>query len=477
MLRLINSNSMKKKLFIFTFLFIVNSYCQELVFSSSIDFKSDPEIFQLIDNSKTNIAFALCNKNKVQLYKFSNSFELSDSIKIERPNKKYDKIIGYTLNSNNIQLFWSNNNKKEVLRQDVNLILKSFKTKLYNIESKKELSLFTISEQNNFINACALKNSNILKFYIINEEGSLTIKNIDFSNIDFYNSKNQKVNLYKLLSENFLPFEHSNLEKVSIDYPVPLTVSAKKKKFYIKDDLLQITFDSNTKFTQIISINLKNFTYKETKIKKTPIPKTNLILLNSNSFLKDDLVFQIKNSPEILYLTIRDYNSNIIKEYKISPDVDINFKNSKIFQFGTEMGNKYKELETSNQFLRKVSGYNIGVSCTKYNNKYFLTLGSVTAAKDNSYSYLFGASGVLINYLFNPYKVNANPYHNRKAIYLHSVLDLNGNHLEGNFSDSIFEKLKNNQNNIFSQFFIKVDSKNYFGYYNSKNKTFNISRL
>jgi hypothetical protein len=272
------------------------------------------------------------------------------------------------------------------------------------------------------------------------------------------------------------------MQLINSENPVSLTESAKKRKCYIQENQIIFTLDLDLDYTQIITINLNSFEAESKMIKKPFIDDKGMLVLNSNSFLIDDKLFQLKTSVDNLYLTIKNLQDEVIKEFSVNRDSPITFNNTEVIQENGDSSRK-RILERNSQFLRKVTLLNSGIACYKLNNKYIVTVGSVSEESNNSamYGAMFGVAGVLIAAaISNPTYDSFNAYSNRKVIYTNGLFDLNGNHLEGTIAPFAFDKIRDflEENKVTdSKTLYKLDSNYYLGYYNKADKNYSIRKF
>src|SRR5690606_28022611 len=144
-------------------------------------------------------------------------------------------------------------------------------------------------------------------------------------------------------------------------------------------------------------------------------------------------------SNEKLVINFIDLKNNtILKEFVISEDDSIHFKNSPIIQEGGDFAS-YRELEKTSQFIRKVIQSKMAISAYKDNNNYIVTLGSYEP-KPSTMSMITGGiiggiTGVIIMSMFDSYT-------NSKSVRILSLLDekldrkstrLNSSHVKSSY--------------------------------------------
>lgn len=469
----------------FLFLFIYSGlFSQEVVKTFPLILKGDKNVFQIIDKERNEISLFLTDKKEVSVLKFSPNFVLLDSLTVERPDTNFESILGFTSNESTKQIFWKKNNDKEILRQSIDFSGKLSTEKNYTLDKKQEKQVLELSENNKFIVVTVVKNSNKLKFYIIDNLGEKTEKEIDLGDTEFFNSNYQSVTIYSVLQENFLPSENTYpMQKITAESQVSLTAASKKRKYYIENNRLQITFDNSSFKTQVLTINLYDFSFSKKDYNQPIIKKGNFAYITSNSFVFKNNLYQMKVTSDFMIFTIKDLDNTIIKEFKVTKDEEISFKNDQIIQIGSDLGSGNKTLNNSSQYLRKISILNPGISCYTLNGKTLVTIGSVSeASQSNAFSLgMFGLVGSLASIMItNPVLDNFNAYANRKVVYFNCYFDEKFNSSKENLESTAFDKLDaftKNFKTISSPTAFKINKDFYFGYYNSKQKEYKILKF
>lgn len=467
------------------------SVSQEIINSTPVALKKGKSVFQIVNDSTKETTLFVSDKEKVKAIRLNSEMQIIDSLSAERLNPKlYVGMIGYNESKSNINLFWTSANHKEIFIQQFNFDKPNSENKTYTLPLKDEKFVQNFSQNGKFYIMTVLKNSDKLKLYVFDTDGKLAEKIIDLTGFKFFQSNYQKTTFYGVFDESYyateIPF---SLQKIRPESPTSLVESSKRRKCYSKGNAIVITFDSNLGFTQVITINLDSFTAKEQFIKKPFILSEN-DYQNSNSFLIDDHLYQIKSSSSQLILTVKDLEDNLIKSYEASDEKPIiDFKNSNYVQ---ENGgtSKTRILETSSQFIRKTNNLNAGISCYKLNDNYLVTIGSVSQEQQQVgtgaiVGGMFGALGSIAGSMLdaavsNPTMESFNAYANRKVVYINGLFDKDGNHIKGEISPLAFDKIRiffDKDTNVSSQTLYKLDNIYYFGYYDNTTKQYTIRKF
>jgi hypothetical protein len=477
---------LKQKILIALFLFSIVSFSQEIVNSTPVTLKKQKDIFQIIDKEHNEVDLFVVDDLKMKAIRLGENMQIIDSLTDQKPNKKiYEKMIGNNGTAVKPNLFWTSSDYKKIAMQQFNFSTKTSTIKEYDLPLKNEIILQSFSTSKYFYLLTILKNSNILKFYAFDNVGKLEEKAIDVSSFHFYKSfDNKKLNLFDILKQNLLPFEAPfSMRKIESDTPISLAQSAKKRKCYYNEKEIIITIDNNLHYTQLIIIDLENYTAKEKIIKNPSIPVNGQYdAPNSNSFLIKDKLIQVKTSSDKFILTLKDLEDKLIKEYEVTKDTEIDFKNTDIIQ--TAGGSSSRVLEKSAQFIRKVNNSNSGISFYNLGDKNLITIGSVSEQQQTTamaMGGMFGAAGALLASAFsNPTMENFDEYERRKVVKIDCLFDTNLNHIEGEVQPIAFDKIQtffDKKMNVSLKTLFRLNSFYYLGYYDNDNKNYVIRKF
>ncbi|MEN2402003.1 hypothetical protein GKZ90_0019595 [Flavobacterium sp. MC2016-06] len=473
------------------------SFSQEMVKEFDLKLEKNRDYFQVTNETDKEVILFLNDKEKVSSIRFDERFNIKDSLSAARPEKKFKEIIGYSQNERNYFLFWASEDRKEIDVQYFNFIKKETSTTPVNLELKKEKIIKELTINNTFYLITIVKNSSILKFYISDNNGNLNEKIVDLSHLKFKNSSNQQVLLYDALIGGDLFRPTIQIEHISNDSQPSLALSATLFKVYTyKKDEIIFTFDNNTFATDILKINLNNYTANLKSIEQPKITQdeNDLNFAKSNSFLIDDKILQIKTNSDVLFFTINDQNGNRINQFKTLREEEINYKNSDVFQEIKSIHNK-KVLEKPKQFIRKINNSTPAVTCYNLNGLYYTVIGSsqdIARAGGGGMGMGGGFGGASMSFGFttSSYTIgNLISYKDKNVVYTNCLFDSNFNHVDDKVKTSAFEKARlfleedddlNESVSIFGKdlykdlIVFKFNSFLYLGNYNKQNKKYQI---
>ena len=437
---------MKKYILLLLVALSINTNAQEIINSFNLQNAKDRSVFQVVDEKNNNITVFFTDKYKIKTIKFDENLKIVDSFSVARLEKRFNSIKGYSKKENKYFLYWNDNKDKEIGVQCIDLKSRSVVNSVIGFIPQKEMQIQNITVNNVFYMIYCPRDSNILKFYKIQED-KIETNSTDFSKEQFTATEEDGVTLYKLLREGISEYEPSNsMQLISSENPNSLALTAKKRKLYVTDNKLTFTFDNNTNFTQLLSINLNDYTYTKTNINQTFSSAEDEFNDNSNSFLVNEKLFQIKLNSDMLMLSVKDKDQKEISKYEAIYEKPITFKNSEILQ---ENGDpqSIRVLEKSNQFIRKLGNMNPAISVYFKDGNYIATTGCVSTLVENNAALMagmFGIAGVLIGAALssNSGVNNLDSYNGRKVVYLNSKFDENGKHIDGELKPLAFDKLR-----------------------------------
>lgn len=433
-----------KKIIVFISFFCIKVVAQDLVRSINYTVPKKSDVFQIIEEDKKQVSLFFNSDKQISCLRLNEGFEVIDSLSTKQVDKKFNQIIGYSISKDKYYTYWTNG--KNYMSKVFDFNNKSVEDANYDIQFEKEKVIKKLSINNMFYLISVNKNSNVLNFYIFNE-GSYIKKVVDLSSKVFYDSSDKVAPLSNVFSES-TPMESSySIQNISNESPPSLVFTARKRKCYNYGDQFIITIDNNKTYTQFISINLKDFSFDNRIITQPEIIENVDMTSDSNSFVLEKNIVQMRLNSDNMKIVIKDFENKKIKEYSAYADKEISFKNSEIVQENKSVKNT-RILEKSNQFLRKIYNLNPSLSCYMSNGNYYLTIGSVSLMENTNPALyggaMFGIAGVLIvAALTSNYSTeNLNSYHNRKVVYVNSILDQNFNHLPGDAKKLAFDKLR-----------------------------------
>lgn len=467
---------------VFSLLTFLISFGQEKVSSFSPKDKERKDVFAVVNESDKKTALFFIDKKSLKASQFNENMQFIDSLEINFSKKEVNDIIGHSLSKNQYYIYWTGSNSKEIVVQCFDFEAKKTRSHTIPFDIGKEKIINRITKNNIFYIITATKTNNVLNIYTF-IDGKQEKNVADGTELKFF-SDGKSATFWDMYTEQSGMVYRDGLKNISAETPASLVLSTHKKKTYSVENKLIFTFDVNDNFTQILTLDLLNFKLTQKLYTKPYSKRGDFQTFDSNSFLVNNLLIQIKTSGTALYLSVKDLEGNEIKNITLEQDMPVVFKNSEIIQEDGSIKDQ-KILEKSNQFIRKTNNLNPSVSGFFKDGQYHLVMGGVSYPKQDAVmlgGLIGGFTGALIASAFSSnYSVdNLNSYRNKRVVYIYSTFDKDFNHVSGNSEKTAFDKLRlfsEENTDLINQTIFKLDSKLFFGGYNRNTNEYSFYKF
>ena len=357
---------MKKLLFALFVLTTFTSFGQTILASHPLELRKSRDNQQLLNavNLKKDVFTFASDKEKLNVLKYSKFLFFQDSISVNRPDKEYEFMAGYSFENNgNPCTYWASEDFRKL--QSITFDFENRNTKFDNFQLAftDESILNTFSENNFFYILTLPKNDDRLKIYAF-RRGQVYEKSIDFSNYKFIDSKGKSLAFNQLIREN-------GLEMIDTKAVNPLFQTVGKSKMFIEGNKMVLTFDS-TMQTQIFQVDLNSFSVSEQIIPQQMLVNSG----KSNSYFHQNKLYQIKvNDGELAVSAVDLASGNVLKKYYADAKDEISFRNSPLLsQTGRQAG---REMKTTKKFLQRLNSSEVGISVYQTPHELLLTVGGI----------------------------------------------------------------------------------------------------
>ncbi len=448
---------MKRTLTFIAICFIFPSvFSQEKIASFKNSLKTNntniKDVIPIVNKENDELAMFIADAKKVYAYKLNTEFKVTDQLSSETKKRKYKVLLGSSINGDNYRIFLTNKDKKKYA--SINFSFTDKKTSMSEFEfPHDEVFIQTIAHENNFYLLVGSTVIGKLYLYSFDELGNPKKNEINLNGIMLLDKKGKLKKITDLLLKSFNGFittNSSSIKKFEKDTPNSIESVSETKKMYVRGNDIVISFDHNKKITQVITINIDT---KELTKKEFDKPLVNIKSgkKKTNSFIYENNIALVAANKEVLSMYILDYNTGkFIKEYSVSRDEKINFKNSPIIQKGG-FYNNHRELEKTKKFLRKITSQKIGVSIIKNNNNYQFTIGGYAQQSSGGGMMMGGFGGMPMaggnfggtTVFLNPTMLAYNSFTNTKSTRIECLFNDNFEHIkEAKAPDNVFDKIK-----------------------------------
>lgn len=397
--------------------------------------------FTLVDENNDDFTIFLSTKSNIAAYHFNSNMQNEGRLVSRQLPNKFITPLGGTIIGNKYSLFFTNGNKSIFAG-----IIFDFDTKWSNVfeidlKLKKEVFLTQFNHANKFNLLTASYRENKMFLYTFENSGTFQKKTIDLSKYEFFGVDKYPSRLKTALALDISARPLTEIRWIQKGVPYSLDSMTSLYKLYLIDDTIYLTIDMNHEFTQIISFNIGTEKSNFIKIDHPKFKKEAL----TNSYILDGKIFQFKINPSEMSLQTSDLKSGkTIKKHHIDKNEQLYLTSGVIHQRGGRY-KKYRELEKTSQFLRKVGTGTPGIYVDKINDQYSLTIGSVEEI-DNSaihalaYVNPFTAFAVIgsVTLFINPVAMAFYRASKTRAVYINSFLDDQFETIEGDEKDNIF---------------------------------------
>ncbi|AXT51690.1 hypothetical protein D1818_12885 [Aquimarina sp. BL5] len=447
------------------------SKAQEKVFElkdSFVKFQSNKESYALPNQLTGDLMLLLEEGRQFRAHLLDNGYTNTSKISTKTIPSKYRYILGYNIEGNTYSIFFSDSWSTKFGVQTFDFDTKTAKNTFLDFKIKGEKYVESVVYNNKIHVITITKKSSDLNIYTFDKQFIPTKNTVSLKELEYPNprSRNHTINAYYLLLSDTGGISRSviDIEKIEGSNPNVIETTSKENKLYQFNNQLVFSFDYNHKKTQLCFIDLETF---ETVVKSYDKPSnTEEGYRKSNSYIFDNKLFQIASSNQKMKFTVLDLKTEkMIKEYKVTKEDTIRFKNSPIIQEGGGIlpgfsENRVREMEKTSKYLRKISSSDLGISVYKVDNAYNIVLGGTKEiTTSNGYTGIngfgggFGMGGTVggstVAWIgFNPTFYNYSSYTTTKSTYINCLFDNNFDHIQGDIKKNGYDRLFEFEDNL-----------------------------
>ena len=484
------------KVFLFLLLCGSSAKSQDVLNSIPMQLKSNRDVFQITSAENGLTTLFLSDRKKVLALLLDDGLQITDSLSVKRPENKFENIIGYGESSGHFDLYWATTDHRQIYVQTFTLKDKAVSGMTYSFDLNDEKFLDAFTQNGVFYFLTTIKDSNFLKLYVFDNGKTPVTKTIDLSAFTLYDSDKKIVNISEIIEKNSayqresMFKKHFDIGKINSESPTALMDSGKKVKSYLGAQQFFITNDWNEALTQLITIDLKNYSAIVTDFEKSNSGEKDT---HSNSFLFENKLFQLSVSRHQITVTIKDLNNKLLKTFATTDQQDISYSNSQMIHRSGPVG-KGRVIKSTADFLQKISDKGCSISCYRLHEKLMVTIGSFNEANyANNYTMISTGAGVNMGastlvaggsyYIADDFNVNLrkyNSYVNRDEIYLNSLLDNGLNHAPDAIAPLAFDKIKKFSDRYYEMpaaTIFKLGSSYIYGFYDKNKKLYQLRKF
>lgn len=462
-----------RSLIIFLFVLTVSANAQEKITNIKGSFGKLNHSFNVVDAETGNFAIFLEGNNRLIGILFNKDFVELGRLDTPDLSSKFRSVIGYQFENKKISLLINTLNGRNYGWAQFDFQTGMGSSRELDFKIKGERVIDAVNYNNTVYLFTLPTSSSQINIYNFKDMEQPVLTALKFEEEAFLDRRERPQKLTDLVKE-------SKYATVEVDAPNSLEVASAKFKFFQEDNIVILTADGANEFTYVININLETFEKSVSRIEK-PTTDGFRMGLRTNSFIYSNKLFQIVSNTNIFKLRVVDLASNeILKEYSLTDDEELFIKNTPIVQEGGDL-DSYRELETTNQFLRKSATGDIGLAVYKVNGIYQITMGS-TAEKANPYLMIGGLGGivgVIVVSSINQLTASYANYNNTKSVKFTGLFNEKLDHIQGDVPKNPFDTLKTflEENEGQAETVFKMDDFFICGFYNNKEEVYSLYKF
>jgi hypothetical protein len=476
----------KNVITIIFFIFSNIGFTQESLNSISLKIYPDNLVFDIKNDSTNTSTLFNCSESKILAIKLDNNKQVIDSLSMNLTANKYS-IVGTNSNRDIDIIYCKDEKTNNMFAISFDFSKKTIKNIAIDLKFNNDNNIYNFSQGDKLYTLFTVKGTSNLVIKTIDFEGKINNHVLNFDDYKLVNYYNKPTNLYKSIGSLYGTFEMKNFSVIDSKTNVSLIEAANKTKIYVRPQELFITFDISKSVTQILNINLKKFIGSIKQIPKPILGMTveSETIVESNSFLIDDKIFQFKLTPELEIITVKNFEGKLLNTYYLNAEKETRNK-SDLYKIISPTEIEVQKLKNSKDFLDRSSklGYGSGIYCTRIDNNYLITFGSVSNIQKSGAIAMFpvfGLTGALSLLIYEKTAPkNFSIYKNRYAVFaslkidedissfFNQVIDFKNSDL-----DEFISKTKKISNFTIS----KKGDNQILGYYNLNTNTYNFKEF
>ncbi|MBW3518352.1 hypothetical protein [Flavobacterium sp. NKUCC04_CG] len=463
---------------------------QKKINNLNLDIKGNSVVNQFSDQEQLLNYLLINNKSTSNIYKLNAKMQVEDSIPHTKIDSKYKVNSGSLIENGQPVLFWSTKSKNAFISQKFDFKNHLYDTHEFEINLKKEKVLCQFTAANQLFIFTVLDDSNLIKAYRFTDSKTVRSQLINLNSLVFYDKDYKKQNLDQFLKYSFslekTGYESYELLQIDNASPTPLGLATNKKKFYIEDNTLMITFDHHMDYTEIIQIDLATYKVNQLHIKKPSIKVESRYEINSNSFLYQKNLVQVKTSESKLFLTIKNLEGGLIAEYSVNKREEIPFIAEKpTLQFNKRNGNT-REIKKTSVLLNYLKNNSIAVTCSKNDEGFNITFGGIDPQnKDVELSSALNGNmietliyQIYYNWPSNPPMQKLQAFSQARGITATMLTDPNFTSIPGTIKPTVYQNINahllSKKSSYKSEIVFQFQQKMYLGYYDTTINQYNF---
>lgn len=423
-----------------------------LVFIVENDENNDKAVFQVYRNFYYSVLYDTNWEKKGSVFAY------------DLPNR-FNAIIGCTIENNTYHLIFNTSNGRSYGITSFNFTKESATS--FQSDFKLQQQKFLGTTQIN--NVCHLYSAdqndpkiNVFAFSANNlnapESSEIPIKNLNLSKLD----NNKKVPFKELFK--------GEIVSIAPSLPVSIEEAGHPIKVYnTENGKVSITSTALKDFSYIIEVDLIKKEANAQRFENQFVSKKSMTK-KATCFLFEDQLWQFQVSTEGYLISTRNIKTREkLYELKQLKDLPITSINTPIIQIKGSLDNT-RELETTKQFVRKMSQSNVGISVYRNKDVIEVTYGSYIETETGPIFIPIVAGSFIEGFMLGALSSFAS-YSTTKSVQVTSIFNANLEQLQGEVPKNIFDTIdefSKKEPSVLCVTLKEIDDKMIWGNYDKK---------
>ncbi len=322
----------------------------------------DREAFPVQNEADSSLSLFLIDRNSVQGLLFNRSLKLIDTLHAEKPGSgpAMHRILGASQGDGVYTLYRTSRDHRDFSTLTFDYTRREVQQHTLNLPLEKERFIGAIGYRGKLYMFTTVRGTSKLNLYGITPTGQYEVHTYDFTGSAFMPTKGKD-----RLDDVFRAQPQTVLTAIDHEVPNDIELTSQVNKLYTLDHQLIITLDNELYQTWVITIDLNTYQEALKYYDQGKIHCGAAINASSASYIHNNVLYQMKGCPGEMVVRLTSLaKGELLQEYRIQDTEEkIAFMNTPFLQVKTSGRNeKEKELNTSRQFLRKLSKGKGGLS-------------------------------------------------------------------------------------------------------------------
>ena len=488
-------------LFIITLLFnsiwpTIIAFGQEKVFETDLSQErilDSRRIYPVVDEDESTTLY-IYESQKVTCKMLDKDYQETDRYTFPTPPRMPVRLFGQNIEGNQHHLFFANRRATRFFVHVINVTEKRNYVKPLSIKAKGERHLESISYKDRFYLVRMKQFTSIMVIYEFKGSELISRKELDLSEPKPFGAYRDDLYSRFIMPSAQTPLEQElSADMFEIRDPYTPEHAAEPAKLYVKANKIYMTVEKSHQLTKVIKVDLGTYEYSVDAFTHEPLVCGTQVGIKTNSFLWDDVLFQVKVCRSKLRFSVtRLSDKKVPRSYTAQNSQSIFFKSGAIRQ---ETGALHYRIETSKalntrQFLRQLNNSQLGILVFAQNDRLIVRISGYKVLEseyitvdqnEDDYGYLKTPLGIIRSGLLLA-NDGEESFRNFRSIHFDTKLEPNTfRYIKGNVRSDIFQRIRSFEKSLNTTDENRIVFKNgdayLYGYYSRVDRKFILEKF